>query len=280
MKYIAVLMTCHNRKAKTLHCLDLLFNQKGLGDVFTLKVYLVDDGSKDGTGAEVKERYPEIEVIEGNGNLYWNRGMYMAWEAAAKQHASIDYYLWLNDDTDIYNDAILKVLAASDVTGKQAIICGCIESAINKGELTYGGGVLRHGKRIMNYPNQEVMPCDIIHGNCVLVPSHVYNAIGNLDWKFTHAIGDHDYGLRAKKAGILCYTTGDFIGTCEKNDGSPKWRMPQIKFKDRVKNLYSPLSYSPPNEFFVYERRHFGLLVALKHMFTIHLRLIVPGLLK
>jgi GT2 family glycosyltransferase len=221
-----------------------------------------------------------VNIIAGNGNLFWNRGMYTAWTAAGKQNHINDYYLWLNDDTEIYENAFISLLSAARLTNNQSIICGCIESPLKPGELTYGGGMMRGSKRIMNHPTNGLETCEIINGNFVLIPRYVYNKIGNLDWKFTHAIGDHDYGLRAKKVGILSYTTSNFVAACEYNTGSPKWRKADVKFTERIKNLYSPLSYSPPYEFFTYEKRHFGILTALKHFLSIHLRLIMPGLIK
>ena len=70
-KTIAVLMTCHNRKDKTLASLDSLFQQKMPAD-FRLEVYLVDDASTDGTAEAVTQKYPEVKVVEGNGSLFLN----------------------------------------------------------------------------------------------------------------------------------------------------------------------------------------------------------------
>jgi len=54
---IAVLITCHNRVRKTLRCLNALFEaEKGN---CTINVYLVDDGSTDGTALSIKENYPQ-----------------------------------------------------------------------------------------------------------------------------------------------------------------------------------------------------------------------------
>jgi len=50
---IAVLITVFNRKEKTLSCLKSLFNQK-LDKKITLKVFLTDDNSSDGTADAVK----------------------------------------------------------------------------------------------------------------------------------------------------------------------------------------------------------------------------------
>ena len=70
-KTIAVLMTCHNRKDKTLASIDSLFQQKMPAD-FRLEVYLVDDASTDGTAEAVTQKYPEVKVVEGNGSLFLN----------------------------------------------------------------------------------------------------------------------------------------------------------------------------------------------------------------
>jgi GT2 family glycosyltransferase len=278
MVHIAVLMACHNRKAQTLRCLQNLFNQKSLDETFTLQVYLVDDGSTDGTGKAVADIYPKVKVIEGSGDLFWNRGMHTAWKAAALHDH--DCYLWLNDDTELYQDALIHMLEAGRQTNFGSIICGSIESPTVKGKLTYGGGYLRNNQYVSNYPSGKVEACEIMNGNCVLIPQSVFSVVGNLDWKFVHAIGDNDYGLRALRAGIVTYTTGYFIASCAQNEQVPKWCLPKTKITDRIKNLYSPLSYSHPWEYFVYEKRHFGLSVALKHYLSIHLRVLVPALWK
>ena len=72
---IAVLLTCFNRRAKTLAALEALFKQDGAGTTFALNVFLVDDGSSDGTGDAVRGAFPQVHVIDGTGDLYWNGGM-------------------------------------------------------------------------------------------------------------------------------------------------------------------------------------------------------------
>jgi hypothetical protein len=34
----------------------------------------------------------EVHVIEGSGNLYWNRGMHLAWSEAVKSNKHFDYF--------------------------------------------------------------------------------------------------------------------------------------------------------------------------------------------
>ena len=40
-----------------------------------MTVYLVDDGSRDGTSRSVAVRFPQISILEGDGSLFWNGGM-------------------------------------------------------------------------------------------------------------------------------------------------------------------------------------------------------------
>ena len=81
---IAVLITCHNRKAKTVACLHALF-ANDLPKDYSLEIFLVDDGSTDGTEQAVRGRYPKVNIIKGDGNLYWNGGMRVAFADAIEQ---------------------------------------------------------------------------------------------------------------------------------------------------------------------------------------------------
>lgn len=273
---IAVLLTCHNRKDKTLQCLEALFLQQGLNKSFNLEVFMVDDGSTDDTAGTVNNRYPEINIIHGNGNLYWNRGMHLAWETAVNDHTKFDFYLWLNNDTNLLSDAINELLQCAMWVSKPPIICGAVCS---EKTLTYTyGGKTKEGFEIL--PKDKIQNCNSINGNCVLIPKAVYEQIGNLDPIFPHAIGDYDYGLRAIKKGIPVITTRKYIAYCQKNNNLPQWCYKNVPLKERIKALYSPLGNSHPNYFFLFERRHYGIAVAIKHYFTIHLRALIPSLWK
>jgi GT2 family glycosyltransferase len=272
---IAVLLTCFNRKAKTLRSLKALMAQSGLDTLFDLKVFLVDDGSKDGTSEAVKHQFPDVNIITGDGNLYWNRGMHRAWVTAIESD-SFDYYLWLNDDTNLKPDAINELLECAKHVDEFTLICGATCSEVS-GEFTYGG-TTKQGKPIK--PNGSIQTCEIIQGNCVLISQFIYEKIGTLDPVFPHAIGDLDYGLRlVAKGGTIC-TAKKYIGYCERNDRLPKWCYNDTPILERYKTLYSPLGYSHPKYFFIYEQRHFGLFTALKHYFSIHLRATFPSLWK
>lgn len=99
-----------------------------------MDVYLTDDGCTDGTPEAVRQQFPQVHIIHGDGNLFWNRGMYTAWQEAAKK--DYDFYLWLNDDTFVYPDMLSALLHASQQKENKAIIVGPTQSADHKKLLT------------------------------------------------------------------------------------------------------------------------------------------------
>jgi GT2 family glycosyltransferase len=272
-KKVAILITCHNRRQKTIDCLNAL-HQAYVIDNLIFKVYLVDDGSTDGTGEAVKKNFPEVQIILGSGDLYWNRGMHLAWQTAAldKKH---DYFLWLNDDVILYKN-VFEIIYNDSKDKPDSIICGSMQSSYG-GEVSYGGKKV-YGKLIK--PNGKPQKITLFNGNFVLIPQSVYTQIGMVDPIFPHAIGDYDYSLRALKNGIESYIASEFCGICKINEKLPAWCTPKTPILKRIKSLYSPLGSAHPYYFFLYERRNYGLTRAIKHLITIHLRLIFPSLWK
>lgn len=191
MKTVAVLLTVFNRKEKTLKCLQNLYAQLPIED-YAIDVYLTNDGCTDGTPEVVAEQFPKVHIIQGDGSLFWNRGMYTAWEEAAKR--DYDFYLWLNDDTFLFNDALRTIFDSSVKVGDKSIVCGATCSAVDS-KITYGG---RDSHGLVIPDSTTPKRCDHFNGNVVLIPRFVYDLLGNLDYNFRHAYGDFDYGLRAK----------------------------------------------------------------------------------
>ena len=269
MKYIAILLTVFNRKHETLLCLANLYKQR-LPDKVCIKVYLTDDGCTDGTSEAICQTYPDVHIIKGNGTLYWNRGMYKAWETASNER-QYDYYIWLNDDTFTYPETISTLLTTSQKKEDKAIIVGPTTNAQHT-QPTYGGR-LNNGE--IPIPNGTLIPVTHFNGNIVLIPRSVYQILGNLDYYFTHSKGDFDYGLRAHQQGINIFQVGSYLGECELHHTLDKWCNPSIPLIQRLKILHRP-NGMPPKESFHLEYRHYGLRMAIFHFITIYLRCLFP----
>lgn len=255
-------MTCFNRKETTLKCLESLFNTKGQ---FT--VYLVDDNSTDGTYESVERMYPEVNLIKGTGDLFWNRGMFSAWEEAKKN--DYNYYLWLNDDVVIYDFAIKEMLECVNKKKNECIISGLLENK-KRNKTIYGG---KDESRNQVYPTGQLEEITYLNGNLVLIPRQVFKKIGNLDRKYHHDLGDIDYGFRAQQNDIEIYSTRKIIGCGETNNIS-RLRKNKKNLIKRLRALYSPLG-SNPNINFYFRRKHFGVVHAIAfYVFQIFLNLI------
>lgn len=273
---VAVLLTCHNRKSKTVASLQSVHNADKVGGIECI-VFLVDDASTDGTSDAISQLFPEVVIIKGNGNLYWNRGMHLAWSKAL-EWGNFDYFLWLNDDTFLLSSGWQEMFEAARAYDDQAVICGAIVDPDFKTQ-TYGGSKLdKSGQGLLLEPNGNWQECDLMHGNCVLVPSSIVERVGIIDPAFRHAIGDFDYGLRVKKAGYHLITTRAFVATCAANNSLPKWCLHQTPLLERVRSLYSPLGNSEPIPYFIYTKRHFGYWYAVRNLISIHIRMIFPKL--
>ncbi len=269
---IAVLITVHNRKDKTLKCLNRIHSQL-IPSTISVEVYLTNDGCTDGTAEAIREYFPDTNIIDGDGNLFWNRGMYKAWSAAEK--TDYDYYLWLNDDTILFENAIASLLSTSDMMNNEAIIVGyTIDS--KKEKITYGG---RNKYTGLITDVKGITECDTFNGNIVLIPRQVYKLVGKNDPVFHHAIGDTDYGLRAQKMRVKSYISDVACGICDSHDKLPKWSDKNIPLHKRIKFLYRPGGNGAnPIEFFIYKKRHYGLLAAIMTFISNHIHLLFPFL--
>jgi GT2 family glycosyltransferase len=218
---LAVLMTCYNRKQKTLACLQSLVASQGI-DHLELNVVLVDDGSTDGTVDAVAAAFPWVRVDRGDGSLFWCRGMHRAFDLALRDE--YDFYLWLNDDTQLYPDALSRLLKeAVELRAQQGRPVILVGSTVDEasGNLTYGG--VRRASwwqpltLVKVMPGEQPQACDTMNGNIVLIPAEAAHIVGNLDPIFEHAMGDTDYGFRAVQLGVALWVAAGVHGTCGLN---------------------------------------------------------------
>lgn len=250
---IAVLITSFNRKEKTLRCLDSLQNQ--ILDDLDMEIYLTDDNSSDGTYYAVKKNFPKVKIFSGTGSLFWAGGMRYTWNKA--MNAIIDYYLLINDDTILTNDAIKRLIKVEQSIKKPAICVGSTKDTIND-KISYGGRKLRNAKgpksRLV-FSKNEILECDLGNANIMLVPHQIVKEIGILSEDYTHGIADYDYTLRAKREGFPVVIAPGILGSCTDDHGN-NWQSSSTTLSNRIKFLYSPkgLAYK---EYLIFIKRFF-----------------------
>lgn len=262
-KRVACLLTCHNRRDKTLQCLAALVACQ-LPDGVELKIILVDDGSTDGTSDAVRERFPAVKLLSGDGSLFWNGGMRRAFAAALEER--FDDYLWLNDDTVLDKQGVANLYRCREqleARGERmpVVVVGATRDP-SSGKLSYGGLVPKDpqspNKLVLLGLSNEPQRCRTLNGNCVLIPSAVADVLGNLDENFVHAIGDWDYGLRATAAGFGVWVAPGFVGECATNPPSQLPPAVARSVRARLRRVCSAKQV-PPRAWYVYVKRNYGV---------------------
>lgn len=247
---VAALLTCHNRREKTVACLERLLAQDCLGrqrwaaSELVVNVFLVDDGSCDGTTEMIRERFPQVSITHGPGDLFWAGGMRLAWRTAV-QAGNHDAYLLLNDDTLLRPNALRSLLETLAFTrerhGRGGIAVG---SVLDEAGRHHYGGTLWWRRRGSVIPGETPKPCDLFNCNATLVSSEAHATLGGFSDVFTHSMADYEYAARAHRRGVPAYVATEYVGVCHRNP-VPEWLAADTPLRRRWKILQSPKGLPP-----------------------------------
>ncbi|MDP5230859.1 MAG: glycosyltransferase [Cellulophaga sp.] len=246
MQNFAVLLTCFNRKAKTLAALTSLYKSyEYYSGNCTMSVYLTDDGSTDGTRKAVSEQFPKVNILQGSGDLYWAGGMRHTWAAALK--GNYDAYLLLNDDTNVRQELFEQIEKTAayclhNFQQKGILIGATID--VNTQKVSYGGSLFNNRflatMRLLPISDKP-QQCELGNANIMWVPNTVVDKIGMLSEGYIHGMADYDYTLKALKHKIPALVLPGILGECINDHSDPYLKLMKLSFKDRIKMLYNPV---------------------------------------
>jgi GT2 family glycosyltransferase len=262
MHSIAVCIAAFNRRERTLACLDRLHNLE-LPANTKLVVHLLDDASPDRTAAAVAERFPKVRLHHGDGQYFWAGGMRVAYDAALTEEH--EFYVWLNDDVELFVDALLRAwLTYANLQAKHGgehLIVGAMLG--RDGATTYSG--FERASRILPWKFRLAPPlpdlpreCATLNGNFVFIPAAAARRIGGIDGAFVQMHADLVLGLTARRIGARVWVMPGHAGVCEANtSGRKNWKAPGLSIVERWQIMGHPLGY-PLGPSVAYAR-HFGL---------------------
>lgn len=205
----AIVLTHGGAEDITSACIDSLLAQ----DYTRLTILLVDNDSFDGSGARLRDRYPDIRYLNTGGNLGYtggnNRGIKLALDAGA------DYVLVLNNDTVLEPDCISQLVGSATDRAGLGIVAPKILFHHDPRRVWYGGGDLSMAKAVGNHRGEmslddpsEAPRLDEITfatGCCFLMPAATARRMGGFREDFFMYCEDVELSLRLRRAGLRMY---------------------------------------------------------------------------
>jgi GT2 family glycosyltransferase len=199
---IYILFAIHNRKAKTLKCLECIRGQT----YKNYRVVIFDDGSTDGSSEEIKKRYPKAKILFGDGNCWWSKSMNRGLKYILKRAKADDYVLTLNDDTTFDINYLQELYQAA-----RANPDSCIGTILRVSPSQYEGPIRIDWRKYqyqaakidrtkLNRLPKILKGADTLSCRGALIPVKAFRTIGVFEEKkLPHYAADYEFFLRARK---------------------------------------------------------------------------------
>ena len=201
---IAIIIINWNTYQLTFNCLKSL-------KACTYKnktIFLVDNGSKDGSGDKIALEFPDINFIKNEINEGFTGANNKALKVILKQN--FDYVLLLNNDTEVKPNFLSLLEARMDSDQNLAATQPLILDFPNKNTIWNAGGSFNsffclfktRCKGMIYNPKLKIDTyTQWISGCCILVKIAVIKKVGLLDNRFFIYFEDADWSIRMTNLG-------------------------------------------------------------------------------
>ncbi|MBI2019742.1 glycosyltransferase family 2 protein [Candidatus Daviesbacteria bacterium] len=233
MKKTAIITLNYNGKDDTIEFLESLKLLKKNGT--ELRVIVVDNASGDGSVSAIKDKFPDVDILQTGANLGFSGGLNKGIEYAKIWGA--DYFLLINNDCLIKDENLItELVSALEKDPKIGLVSPKIYFAkgfeykkdYKKEDLGkviwYGGGKFDWGNignihkgidQVDEGQFDQEEESEIFSGACVLVKREVLEELSpsnggveGLDERYFLYFEDSDLAVRVKQAGFKIYYNG------------------------------------------------------------------------
>src|SRR4030067_3369990 len=180
------------------------------------ELIVVDNGSEDNSSKIIRERYPNIIVIENESNLGYADGNNVGIEYALQHNA--DYVWLLNNDTFVDRNALTALVEIGEKNSEVGILGSKIFYYDRPNYIWFAGAMINWKRAESNHIGQNevdrkqydfIREIDRVTGCSMLVKRCVCERIGLLDGKLFLYTEEVDWCGRAKKNGYKIYYVPD-----------------------------------------------------------------------
>ncbi|RRR75880.1 MAG: glycosyltransferase family 2 protein [Candidatus Viridilinea halotolerans] len=207
---LAIILVSWNTRTMLLACLAAL--PAALSDL-DAEIWVVDNGSHDGSVAAVAHHFPAVHIIANAEN----RG-FAAANNQALQASSGRYALLLNSDTIPYPGSIAQLVRFADSQPRAGLVGGLLLNPDGSFQYSFANfpslsseilSASGLGERLIfrgfpSYPpqrSQHTRQVDVIPGACMLARRSAFSEVGMLDEAYFMYSEEPDWCLRMQRAG-------------------------------------------------------------------------------
>jgi GT2 family glycosyltransferase len=205
---IHIIIPVHNRLSYSKNCLESIFLNVKIEKTITI----VDAGSTDGTSNFLRDKYPQVNIVNVDESHFWTGSIKAGVENVLKFAKEFDFIMSLNNDVIVPVGSIEALL--NEAKNDRKNLYGSLSLSIkDKDTIVSSATIIKswifnlnsHLYRYQLYSNMsDFSPkdADILTGRSVLYPIEIFSKIGNFDSKrFPHYGGDDEFTFRAKRMG-------------------------------------------------------------------------------
>ena len=218
-----VIVVNWNNATDTLRCLDSLGRVNADG----MNVLLVDNGSSDGSVGRIRERFPDVEILELGSNTGYGGGCNAGYERARSTGA--DYVVFLNNDTVVDPGFLGPLLTPLRERSEIGMTAPCIYYMDRPDRIWYAGGFvdLRTGR----FAHRGIRRRDAKRfgvaketgyatGCCLAMRVADFGHVGGFDRRFGMYGEDVDLSLNVRRSGKqILYTPSSKVWHCVSSSG-------------------------------------------------------------
>lgn len=205
---IVVILLNFNGYKDTLECLSSLAKVS----YTNFQTLVIDNGSSDGSVLKIREKYPDMPIIETGNNYGFAGGNNFGIEWALTHRA--DWVLLLNNDTTVnplFLDAFMEAVKEkpnAGVLGAKILKYSDPETIDHLGGYwsPSNGEFFSSHSGVKDHPYFEMEKADYVCGAAMLIKRSVIEKVGLLEPKFFLFWEETDYCYRTKQEGFEIWT--------------------------------------------------------------------------